>query len=136
MDLTDFEELTGTTVPDSRRAKVAATIDRCRAKLETKLGYALDPDKVTQNLYTESGKLPGDGFFAWSFDLDFVTLDPPDPVVGAYRIFDFNQLDHSLLIDPFSAIHAVKLVRGSVTLWTMDVDDFTTRADGRGVDRR
>src|SRR5664279_2768977 len=133
MDLTDFEELTGTTVTDSRRARVAANIERCRAKLETKLGYPLDPDKVTQNLYTETGKLPGDGFFAWNFDT--ITLDTPDPVVGAYRIFNFNQLDHSLHIDPFSAIHAVKLVRGSVTLWTLDADDFTTHAENGGLTR-
>src|SRR5664279_2829456 len=105
MDLDIYQELTGIDVTDSRRAKVAATIERCRAKLETQLGYPLDPDKVMQNLYTETGKLPGDGFFAWSFNLDNVILDPADPVVGAYRVFNFNQLDHSLHIDPFTTIH-------------------------------
>jgi hypothetical protein len=135
MDLDTFEELTGTSVTDSRRARVVANIERCRAKLETKLGYPLDPDKVATNLYTESGKLPGDGFFALSVDFDSITLDPADAVVGAYRLFNYHPADQYLHIDPFSAIHAVKLVRGSVTLWTLDSDDYSAHADNGGLMR-
>src|SRR6476659_9678711 len=116
-------------------AKVAANIERCRAKLETKLGYPLDPDKVMQNLYTETGKLPGDGFFALTIDFDTIDLEAADPVVGAYRIFPFHQADSLLHVDPFSAIHAVKLVRGSVTLRTLDADDYSIHADANGLTR-
>lgn len=135
MNLETFEELTGTSTTDGRRAKVTAMIDRCRAKLETKLGYPLDPKKVMKNLYTESGKLPGDGFFALSIDFDNITLEPADSVVGAYRVFNFNQIDQYLHIDPFSAIHAVKLVRGSLTLRTLDADDFSVVTSRDGLSR-
>jgi hypothetical protein len=133
MDLDRLQELTGTTVTSSQMAKVAANIDRCRAKLETKLGYPLDPEKVTQNLYTETGKVPGDGFFA--FNLDTVTLEDPDEVIGAYRVFPFHEADQLLHVDPFSAIHAVKLVRGSVTLRTLDADDYSIHAENNGLKR-
>jgi hypothetical protein len=135
MDLDTYEELTGTNVPDAKRAKVAATIDRARAKLETQLGYTLDPEKVTTNYYVESGKLPGDGLFALSIDFDNITLDAADPVVGAYRLFDFNESDQFLHIDPFLAIHAVKLVRGSVTLRTLDADDYSVVTGRDGLRR-
>lgn len=131
MDLTTFEELTGQTVSDSQRAVVSAQIGRTQSILENALGFTLDPDKVTDNLYAESGKTSSD----WSWSGDFGTLLDPDEVVGAYRVFNYDIRDRLLHVDPYSELHAVKLVVGDVTVHTFDPEYYSTY-DGRGGVRK
>ena len=90
--------------------------------LENALGFTLDPEQVTENLYIESGKTVSD----WSWSGSFGTLLDPDEVVGAYRLFNYDSRDRLIHIDPFSAIHKVKLVVGDVTVHTFDPDYYAT----------
>jgi hypothetical protein len=93
------------------------------------LGYTLNPNLVDENLYTETGKTDADWCPCSNVDVD--NLSDPDAVVYAYRLFPYNRHDKYLALDPFSAIHAVKLIKDGVTFRTFDTDDF--RVDyGRG----
>lgn len=110
MKLQRYQELTGKTLSDSEKAIVKSQIKRNLRKLETLLGYTLDPSKTNTNIYNEQGKAQTDWF--WSYpNVDISDLLPPDEVIGAYRLFNFNDADKFLWVDPFTAVHAVKLVR-------------------------
>ena len=108
MDLAKYQELTGISVPTSQVTLVTAQIKRTGRMLETMLGFTLDPSKTQENLYNELGKtlLP-----CSCLRVDNEELAPPDDVVGAYRLFDYNDLDQFFWVDPFTTIHSVKLVR-------------------------
>jgi hypothetical protein len=94
--------------------------------LESLLGFALDPDLVNQNLYSELGKSQTE--FSCP---DTTNLLPKDPVVGAYRLYSYNEKDRYIAIDPFSTIHAVKLVHGGVTVYTFPTSYYRPEV-GRG----
>ena len=127
MNLSEYQTLTGITVSSANTAKVTATIARTQAMLETLLGFTLNSENVTENLYTELGKTQQECFCP---SVNLENLQDPDAVVGAYRLFRYNELDKYFHIDPFSRVHAVKLVfikKGSgnngVTLKTFDTDE-------------
>lgn len=122
MTLAKYQELTGTTVSAADTAKVTATLNRVQRMLETMLGFTLDPTLVNQNLYTETGKTPTD--WCPCPNVEMGNLLPPDPVVFAYRLYPYNRLDKFLSVDPFSAVHAVKLVKDGVTLRTFLPEEF------------
>lgn len=107
MNLAEYQTLTGITVPSTQTAKVTATIARTQAMLETLLGFTLDPDKVNENLYIELGKTSQECFCP---SVNLENLQPADEVVKAYRLYRFNDLDKYFHIDPFTKVHAVKLV--------------------------
>jgi hypothetical protein len=135
VDLDIYQTVSGITVPSSQTTKVAAVIDRTRAMLETMLGYPLDPDEATQNLYNELGKTQSQD---WScLNVDTENLLPADTVHGAYRVFDYNPLDVVQILDPFDVStgpYAVKLVRGRVTVRTFETSEYalTSRKGGLG----
>lgn len=127
MNIAKYEELTGTTVPDSDVARVTAQLARTQSMLETMLGYTLDPDLTNTNLYNELGKTQLECACP---NVDTENLDPPDPVVGAYRLFNYNTLDKFIQVDPFIQINKVKLVYlrpgsgdNGVTMKTFDSDE-------------
>jgi len=127
MTLEEYQTLTGTTVTAGNTAKVTATIARTQVMLETLLGYTLDPANVETNLYNELGKTTRECFCP---SVDLENLDDPDAVIGAYRLFRYNDLDKYFHVDPFSQLNAVKLVfiksgagDNGVTLKTFDVDE-------------
>lgn len=128
MDLSEYQSLTGITVPSSRTAIVTAAISRVQSILETKLGYTLSEESVTTNLYNELGKSSNEcACPSAAIDSD---LQDPDSVVGAYRLYQYNPLDMYLYVDPFSAINKVKLVyikqganNDGVTIKTFDDDE-------------
>lgn len=105
MNLAQYIALTGTTVSDT--ARVTAEILRARRKLESLLGYTLDPTLRNTNNYNELGKASSD--FSCSIAND-ATLLPPDPVVTAYRLYNYNPKDPFLHVDPFTDVNKVKLV--------------------------
>jgi hypothetical protein len=107
MDLSKYQELTGITVSASRAVYVQAQINRSIAMLETLLGFTLDPENVDTNLYNEVGKARTECACP---SVDTEDLDDPDEVIGAYRMFPYNTLDQFLHVDPFTKLHAVKLV--------------------------
>jgi len=107
MNLAEYQTLTGITVASADTARVTAMITRVQSMLETMLGFTLTTADVTTNLYNELGKTT-QSCFCPSVDLE--NLDPPDAVVGAYRLFSYNEYDKYFHIDPFSRINRVKLV--------------------------
>lgn len=128
MTLEEYQTLTGVTVPTAQQAKVTATIARTQSMLEALLGFTLDPSEVTTNLYNELGKTEQECFCP---SVNLENLQAPDTVVGAYRLFRYNDLDKYFHTDPFNRVHAVKLVfikegtgDNGVTLKTFDWDDI------------
>lgn len=124
MTLDEYEELTGTSVASSQRRAFSAQLVRTQRRLEHLLGFTLDPDQVTENLYTETGKTQSESVCS---DIDDADLLPADAVVGAYRIFPYNADDRFLHVDPFSTVHAVKLISGDVTVRTFDSDEYVAQ---------
>ena len=105
MNLDEYEELTGKRVADNQRAVITAHLDRAQILLEEALGFPLDPEVASENLYTEEG-------------------------VGAYRLYPYNNLDKFWHVDPFTAVHGVKLIKiDEVT--DLEVDEFRAPV-GRG----
>lgn len=117
MDIEQYELISGVTV--TNEALYNAAIRRSTAVLENMLGYTLDPTKVDQNLYNEEGKSQDECACS-----NVTALSPPDPVVGAYRLFPYDETEEYLHIDPFTEIHAVKLVKNNVTIKTFDLADL------------
>lgn len=111
MDLDKYIELTGNEVDDSDKPKVNALIRRTRTILESMLGYSLLKKKASENQYFEKGKATVDCIFrGWDWNLSSLELSDPDEVEGSYRLFSYNHSDQYLLVDPFTALHKVKLV--------------------------
>jgi hypothetical protein len=121
MDIDDYETITGTTVAAGDITRVTATIAKVQRILETMLGYTLDPELVEENEYVEIGK---SATACPCPDVNMETLEDPDAVVGAYRMYSYNRNDQYLAIDPATDIHAVKLVKDGVTLKTLDTDEY------------
>lgn len=123
MDITDYQTLTGITVPTDSVAKVTANIARTQSIIENMLGFTLDETKVDINQYVELGKTTSD--CPCTCDIDITSLDAPDAVVGAYRLFPYNKNDKYLSIDPAVEIHAIKLVVNDVTIRTLvEFEDY------------
>jgi hypothetical protein len=106
MTIQQYQTLTGRTVPQSQQASVTAQIRRAKADLERLLGWSLDKNKVLVNQYKEAGKTSTDFVCDW----DDEDLSDPDAVVTAYRLFPYHENDIYLAVDPFTKLHAVKLV--------------------------
>lgn len=127
MNLEQYQTLTGVTVATADQSKVTATITRTQKMLETLLGFSLDLSEDKTNLYNELGKTQ-QMCFCPSVDLE--NLQDPDAVVGAYRLYKYNELDKYFHVDPFSRLNKVKLVfikegtgANGVTLKTFDFDE-------------
>lgn len=105
MNLEQYEELTGKTIPEAKRAYYSAQIKRAQSKLETLLGYTLEPS----NFYTELGKTQMECICP---DIPQTSaLLPPDTVRGIIKVFPYNHKDKLLHVDPFIDVYNVKLVR-------------------------
>lgn len=120
MDSGKYSEITGITIADDDLSKYAAACGRSKRKLESLLGYALDERDVDENFYDETGKTQDDCPVP---DAD-LTLDSPDAVVYAYRLFTYNKSDAYFHIDPCTEVHAVKLVKDGVTYRTFESDEY------------
>lgn len=127
MNIAKYTELTGISVPTSKRAKYEAQIRRTKALLEGLLGYTLDKTKVNTNQYKELGKTQRE-CEGWD---EGDTLQDPDDVITAYRLFPYNPDDVFLSTDPFTVLNKVKLVfiksgedENGVTIKTFDADEL------------
>lgn len=103
MNLEKYQQLTGIIIPEEKRVYYEALLKRVRAKLETLLGYTLEP----QNLYIELGKTKMECIcpdIPQSSD-----LLPPDAVRGTLKVFPYNSKDKFLHTDPFYEVYNVKL---------------------------
>ncbi len=120
MDLAEYQLLSGLTVTEARQSLVEAQITRTQRILEGLLGFTLDPALYDSNKYAETGKTQTD----CPCPSTTLTLDDPDAVVFAYRLFPYNTKDAYLAIDPATTIHAVKLIKDGVTYKTLDLDEY------------
>lgn len=121
MNLETYQELTGITVSEADTPLVTAQLRRTRKILEGLLGYSLNTKIAKKNLYIERGKTDNDCSCP---NVEPETLEDPDEVEYAYRLFPYNHVDKYLHVDPFTALHSVKLVRDDVTYKTFDDDDL------------
>lgn len=119
MTIAEYITLTGLTVTNEDLTE--AQILRSRRILEDMLGYTLDPEAVEDNHYTEIGKTSQE---CPCPDVDMDSLQDPDAVVGAYRLFNYNRKEKTISIDPASEIHKVKLVKDGVTFRTFEADEY------------
>lgn len=136
MNPSTYTELTGITIPAAQTAAYTATIRRVKSMLETMLGFTLDPAKVNTNLYSELGKTQLECACP---SIDTATLDAPDAVVKAYRLFKYNELDKYFHVDPFTKLNKVKLVfirpgatPNGITLKTFDNDELRSEFGREG----
>jgi len=120
VELETYQALTGITVSVDDEDLVIAQINRTRRILEGLLGFTLDPEKVNQNLYIEQGKAIAQCACP-NVDTE---LDPPDPVVFAYRQYSYNPNDKFFHVDPFYEVYEVKLVWNNITIKTFELDEF------------
>lgn len=128
MNIEKYEELTGKTVSDSKRASLMYSLRKTQKILESMLGYTLDSTLYDTNYYTETGKTSDE----FPHPDDQLTLTAADPVIGAYRLYNFNYKDAFYIIDPASEIHAVKIVRDGITYATLETDEYAPVFD-RGI---
>lgn len=71
------------------------------------LGFTLSSGSVNTNLYNELGKTDSECSCP-IVDLD--SLEAPDAVVTAYRLYNYNLNDTFWRVDPFTTVNKVKLV--------------------------
>lgn len=103
MNIETYEELTGKTVPLAKKAYYKAMIKKAQYKLETLLGYSLEP----QARFIELGKAQQECVCP---DIP-ESLLPPDEVKGIIKVFPFNKNDKNYATDPFLDVYNVKLVK-------------------------
>ena len=128
MNLTKYQELTGIVVSEADENLVNAQIRRTRGILESMLGFTLDPNKTNTNIYNEVGKVQNEYSCP---NVDISELLPADDVINAYRLYNYNEFDKYFFIDPFLAVHKVKLAyikpgypdESSITIKTFDNDE-------------
>ncbi len=110
MTIAEFQELTGAEVPTSDTARVKAVIRRTEAKLESLLGYSL----TRQNTWTELGKVQSSGNTPFpSLPVSDSVLDnlkPADKAEGDYQLFNFDELNTHIRINPAQEVYRAKIV--------------------------
>lgn len=124
MTVEEYTELAGSSAVDG---VTEADIARVTSKLETLLGYTLDPEEADTNQYTEQGISPVECPCLVSTD----NLNPADSVHYAYRVYPYNPKDTNLFVDPFTTLYKVKLVQNNVTVKVFDADEYR-RVRSRG----
>lgn len=110
MTIAEYQTLTGTTVPDSDVTRVKAVIRRAEAKLEGLLGYSLSKQKS----WTELGKVQYDGLIPFPSlpvsDDVIDNLSAADEQTGDIQLFNFDELDKHIKINPAKEIYRAKVV--------------------------
>jgi hypothetical protein len=123
MTIAEYQTLTGTTVPAADVTRVKAVIRRAEAKLEGLLGYSLSKQKT----WTELGKVQYDGLVPFpSLPVSEDVLDglaPADEETGDYQLFNFDELDTHIKINPAKEVYRAKIVL------PINSDEFVTIYD-------
>lgn len=125
MTIAEYQALTGITVDDSDVNRIKAIIRRSESKLGSLLGYSLSKQKT----WTERGKMSYDGLVPFpSLPVDQVVLDnlqPADEPIGDIQLFNFDELDKHIRINPAKEVYRVKVVL------PINEDEFITVYDLR-----
>ena len=110
MTIAEYQALTGITVDDSDVNRMKAIIRRSESKLGSLLGYSLSKQKN----WTEKGKMRYDGLVPFpSLPVDQEVLDnlnPADEPTGDVQLFNFDELDKHIRINPAKEVYSVKVV--------------------------
>lgn len=110
MTIAEYQELTGITVSDADTARVNAAIRKAETKLGTLLGYSLSKQKD----WIELGKVQYDGLVPFPSlpvsDEVIENLTDPDEQYGEIQLFNFNELDKHLRINPAKEVYQAKIV--------------------------
>lgn len=110
MTLAEYQTLTGTTVPDSDATRMKAVIRRAESKLESLLGYSLSRQKS----WTELGKTQYSGLEPFPSlpvsDDVIASLSAPDEQTGTIQLFNFDELDTYIKINPAKQVFRAKVV--------------------------
>lgn len=110
MTIAEYQTLTGTTVLTADTTRVTAVIRRAEAKLEGLLGYPLSRQKT----WTELGKVQYDGLVPFPSlpvgDDVISNLTAADTQTGDIQLFNFDELDKHIRINPANEIYRAKIV--------------------------
>lgn len=120
MDSQTYSDITGRSLSSDQEARFDAVAEYAGKRLETLLGYPLNPDDW-ESQHIEIGKTRSD---CPCPDVDVDELDGPDAVTGTTRYFKFHADEPYLHIDPATEIHSVKLVKDGVTFKTLESSDY------------
>jgi hypothetical protein len=120
MTLEDYQKLTGITVSEADAPRMKAMIRRAEVKLEGLLGYSLS----RQNKWTELGRVKVSGVAPYIslpvYAETPIVLDPPLDQEGNIQLFNFDELDTYIRINPAKEIYRVSVVR------PINRDEFVT----------
>lgn len=110
MTIAEYQTLTGTTVSDADATRVKAVIARSETRLGTLLGYSL----TKQKQWTERGKVQYDGLVPFPSlpvsDDVLSNLTAADDQTGDIQLFNFDELDLHLRINPAKEVYRAKIV--------------------------
>ena len=110
MTIAEYQELTGITVPAADEPRVKAALRKAEVKLGSLLGYPLSKQKS----WTELGKVQYSGatpFPSLPVSEDVLNnLVAPDEQSGDYVLFNFDELNMHLRINPAKEVYRAKLV--------------------------
>lgn len=110
MTIAEYQTLTGTTVSETDTARVNAAIRKAETKLETLLGYSLSK----QTKWTELGKMQYSGLVPFpSLPVSDTVLDnllDADDQTGDIQLFNFDELDTHIRINPAKEVYKAKIV--------------------------
>jgi hypothetical protein len=123
MTIAEYQALTGITVPVADTTRVTATIRKAEAKLGSALGYSLSK----QTKWTELGKIQSDGLIPFPSlpvgDDVLNNLSAADDQTGDIQLFNFDELDKYIRINP-----AIEIYRAKIVL-PVNRDEFVTISD-------
>jgi hypothetical protein len=110
MTIQDYEKLTGLTISDGDQNRVKAAIRKSEVKLEGLLGYSLSKQKT----WTELGKIQYAGLIPFPSlpvtDEVLDNLSAPDDQTGDIQLFNFDELDTHIRINPATEVYRAKIV--------------------------
>lgn len=136
MTIAEYQTLTGTTVSDSDVTRMKAVIRRSEVRLEGLLGYSLSKQKT----WAELGKVQYNGFIPSPSlpvsDEVLANLEPADTQTGDYQLFNFDELDKHIKINPAKEVYRAKIVLPVnedefVTIY--DLQNLTPYLNGAGL---
>lgn len=123
MTIAEYQTLTGITVPAADVNRIKAIIHKAETKLEGSLGYSLSNQKT----WTELGKVQYNGLVPFPSlpigDDVLNNLGTADDQTGEIQLFNFNELDKHIKINPAEEIYRAKIVL------PVSQDEFVTICD-------
>lgn len=136
MTIADYQTLTGTTVSDADATRIKAVIRRCETRLAGLLGYSLSKQKT----WTELGKAQLSGLLPYSSlpvsDEVLNNLRAADDTTGDLQLFNFDQLDMHLKINPAKEVYRAKIVlpiNEDEFITIYDLENVTPYLNGAGL---